>query len=258
MKILIAIPSKNRSEKIAKKTLSWVTKLPYGWRVFVEPQDRASYAIYVDQDQLVTLAQNDQGLGYAKREIKAYALKHGYDLIFKVDDDVPLWSPGYGSYQENKESTPATVAQALQECAELFGRFGTLGAICFNYKMFMHIQGGKPRYAKNSRLQTVYVIRSELFSGDPAIQCFEDFMQTLLLWRDGYKTLRMNYFGFSSGDTNYAGKGAGGLQSFDRVALARKEAEYILETYPWVQWRAVDRPWAIEPDCHKTKTLLNV
>ena len=59
-------------------------RLGIDYRIFVEPQDKGAYNF----KNVIVLEQNDQGLGYSTGFAKKYAEEKGYDLVFRIDDDV--------------------------------------------------------------------------------------------------------------------------------------------------------------------------
>lgn len=252
MKILIAVPSKNRVQGLKKNTLSWLKHSKYDWKVFVEPQDETSYAEVVDKNKTVVLDQNDQGLGYAKKAIKAYAEDNNYDLIFKVDDDITAWrnianrgkKGSKTRHPTTKEEYAEIFDKIISDSLEIFNRYPEMGGVSLPYgnqmlavKKWTHL---------NARLQTAYITRTELFIPETGgrYHVFEDFATYMWIRKKGFKTLR---YGLTGIDCEQVGSNAGGHQDFDRLAEAKREAEELRKIYPALQFKEVDKPWEIEP-----------
>lgn len=249
MTLLIAIPSKGRVDRVLKASMSYSTRLGHECKVFVEPQDASAYieafAELGLQERLVVLRANDQGLGYVHVAIKEYAQAHGFSHVFRLDDDIPYWSPGFGSAQENISSTPIVLAQALDDCLDLMARQPLLKAVGFNYKTFMHLAADTPMFSMNTRLQGCFVIDAASMYGNPRVSMWEDFYATLGIWVNGGFTARHLHAGLH---WTQIGKEAGGLQTFDRVKMAEESLAIMRKMYPPLKLRRVDQPWGWEPD----------
>lgn len=243
MKLLIAIPSKGRAERILKYTLRYVPELGTDWRVFVEPQDYASYAKFISSEHLVQLSDNNRGLGYSKCEIAAYA--QGYDLVFKMDDDIRFWSKGSGSNSENSLETPQILLKAIKAILSKLKQHPQLKAVSFEYKNLQHLYN-KSIFSPNRRLQTAYICRTKELYPREDVSTFEDFYTTLAIWVNGGYTARYNDAGmYIEGDV---GVMSGGLQSFDRAAMALRELQIMKRLYPGLKVREVKHAWKYEPD----------
>jgi hypothetical protein len=243
MKLLIAIPSKGRAATIARHTLRYVPALGYDYKVFVEPQEAEAYTAVTDQ--LVTLDDSDRGLWFAKKAIRRYAETAGYDLIFKMDDDLHYWSPGHGKQADNIEQTPALLQQTIKAVMDKMAADRALRAVGFNYKQFMHVDS-VPEWSMGQRLQTTYICHTRSFDGNEAVPVFEDFYTTLSIWMNGGLTARYNRAGFDAGAV---GGNSGGLQGFDRAAMAVQAIAGMQQICPVLKVRLTpDKPWPYEPD----------
>lgn len=256
MRMLIAIPSKARAQTIAKKTMAYVPHLGIDYRVFVEPQDYDSYAVTVGEHALTRLDANDCGLGYAKVAMHDYAVMHGYEAIFKLDDDIEFWSPGHGTAQSNRATTSDTLRRTLAQISDLLMRKLLVQAVGFTYKTFMH-PNSVMAWSMNGKLQTAYVCRTESFASHPNISTFEDFYTTLSIWVNGGVTMRYARAGMALSGGKYIGLNTGGLQCFDRKLLAEAEIGYFRALFPPLKIKRVDRPWGIEPDMAAARRELN-
>lgn len=242
MKILIAVPSKSRSATIQKLTLSWLSKTKLDYRVFIEPQEYGKYVKTMGNGRLVLLGANDKGLGYSKESIKDYAIKNGYDLIFKVDDDMLGW---WGRSRRRSDSVSHEVfIELLKDCEEQFLKHPEVKAIGFSYAWQMF---DKDKWTGiNQRLQSCYLTRTQDFHADALISVFEDFAAFLAIRVQNGVTLR---YGFAGMDIEPVGKNPGGHQNFNRKERAVAEIEQLRKLYPALKFRKVTgKDWDIEPD----------
>lgn len=239
MKTLIAIPSKDRAELFAKCTFSWLRLSELDFMVFVEPQDAEAYRKITNK--VVVLPENDQGLGYAKLGISAYARTHGYDLIFKMDDDVIGWA---GKDRKLvKENSHLVVQQILNDSEEVFSKYEDVAAISFPYRWEMYEK--KKWVSINSRLQTCYLIKTGDFFASSLISTFEDFAQYMYLRLNNRSVVR---YGWAGIDCKDVGTTQGGLMNFDRDLMAMEEIKILRNMYPPLEVKTVEgKRWSIEP-----------
>lgn len=246
-KILIAIPSKDRVATLEKYTYDWI-KFIHGadWYVFIEPQDRIKYGELLHGEDMVVMDKDNQGLGYAKKFIKDYAVRMGYDFVFKIDDDIR----GMTNYRTTlkREQCAKFFTSQLDVLMRAFTDFPILKAITFPYRgeMFDRIP-----WQVTKRIQTCYIMRTSAMHADPDISVFEDFAQGIDILTKGGVIQRYGLMGIDCGVK--VGGGTGGHQSFDRKEKALKEAPLLQKIYPPLQFRDVEKSWAIEPDIRSIK-----
>lgn len=257
MKVLLAVPTKNRyrEHQIQKNTLSWIVHTKYDWRLFVEPQDYDNYRKLTKN--IVRIDQNDKGLGYSKVCIKQYAEKNGYDVVFKIDDDIINFQyTGFGRTVKNltkEKRVRDKVDPLIENSVKAFKIFKDLGGISIVYG------GGKYKsevveewMAVNKRLQTCYLIRTELLCPPSCgiLPCFEDFSTYLNLRKKGYFTLQ---YGLTGMIYEEVGANDGGIQDFNREKLAIKAKAILQALYPGLKWRPrPEKAWKFEPDLRRT------
>lgn len=241
MKILIAIPSKNRVEILKQNALTWLKTCGYDWQVFVEPQDLMQYQIIVSDSNLVVIGGNDKGLGFCKRAIKQYANLHGYTHIFKIDDDVK----GFTKFRQRLSDEEHAVwfkdfTIEIMEGLQLHPR---IKAVAFPYHFEMY---EKKKWEISKRVQTAYIVQTDAMHISDDISVFEDFATGLKIIADGNLVVKYGMAGILMGVK--VGGGTGGHQSFDRFEQAKKEVIELRKIYPPLNFRKVDKPWKIEPD----------
>lgn len=225
MRCLVFIPSKGRPENIKKFVQPFMGRLKLDYKIFVEPQDAATYPF----ENVEVIDANDKGLGYATSCAKAYAKSHGYELMFKVDDDVK----GIGSIENDIEKVLAAF------------KIEKIGAVVFPYSFEFYSKSTKLFTRVNKRLQTCYIIRERLFRPSPDVSTFEDFYQYLLLRTGAYDTLFCSKHLI---ECSPVGSGSGGLQVFDRQAMAKKEIAIFRAIDPTIAIiTKPNKPWKYEP-----------
>lgn len=246
MKILIAIPSKNRVEVLKNYAWKWVSLLPLDFKIFVEPQDFNEYANEFGYEVLVDIQDNNRGLGYAKSKIKEYAIAHNYDVIFKLDDDVKAWTDWRTTL--SVEESAKKIEETIERVLAVFQQYPAVKAVTFPYS---HELYEKTMWEKTKRIQTAYIIRTDAMHTDPRISVFEDFAAGLSIFVNRGMILK---FGLSAMVLGVkVGGGSGGHQDFDRAQAAKNEVALLREIYPPLQVRGVDKPWQIEPDIASVK-----
>jgi hypothetical protein len=250
MKLLIAIPSKGRADSIFKRTLRWVPRTGFQYKVFVEPQEIEQYRamaqdgnynnyLEMTDDDFVDIGQRDQGLGYAKEFIQRYATEHGYQLVFKMDDDVLR----FNNRGKNKPDDEMVLEfhKMVIACRGAFERYPDVGAIGFPYRN--ELFEPKEWSAINARLQSCYLIRTELIQH--GFNTLEDFAQYIYIRSQNKVTLRYGLMGIDAADV---GKNKGGMQLFDRSAMVEDELARLRAIYPALKYKHVDgKSWNIEP-----------
>lgn len=247
--ILVAIPSKNRIEALMKNTLAWVRLLGLDYKVFVEPQDYEKYIEYVGSRNIVTLPENNRGLGYSKQCIKKYALENGHGLVFKVDDDIKGFT-NYRKGSKTPEETALVVRNFLFKFEDkVWWKYPEVKAIAFPYSFHMF---DEYEFKPVKKVQSCYIVRTEWLTDDNRqFSTFEDFSVGLNIVAHGGVVMKYGMSGQMLGIQ--VGQGKGGCQDFDRMKQAEVEAGLLREIYPPLVFKKVNKPWGIEPDMRSIK-----
>jgi GT2 family glycosyltransferase len=225
MRILVCIPSKNRSENIKKFTLPFVQRLNLDYKIFIEPQDKEKYKY----DNIIIHDSDNIGLGGALVNCKKYAEANNYDAILKIDDDVE-------AIGEIEKDLPLIIkAFSINQ----------VSAICFPYDFEFYSKTDKMFTRENKRLQTAYFIKTDRFRPDKNISTFEDFYQFLQIINNNEKTL---YCSKHLIKCKPVGKGTGGLQMFNREEMAKKEIQIFKNIDNTISIiKKIDKSWVYEP-----------
>lgn len=254
MKILIFVPSKNRVEIFEKYTFRWLKEL-MDYKVFLEPQDVEAYkTLGLDDENIVVLPENNQGLGYSLSKVKQYAEDNSYDAVWKIDDDIKSFirkgTKETGLSEEERTYARADAFRdALRVVEDVLSKKPQVGAIGFPYS-FQQWQTEK-NIDLDKKLQTSYIVRTNLFSPKPEISTQEDYYAYIRVRMAGYHSARINVFGLDLGVE--VGGGTGGLQDFDRATMSETEKELIKQEFPNIVFKKkADRAWGWEVDFKKS------
>lgn len=259
-KLLIAVPSKNRSSYIFKDSYDFIRHSKYIYKIFVEPQDFRDYSETIPVENLIKIPFNDKGLYFVKHFIFEYAVKHNYEYVFNLDDDLvnvrdpELRSKGYQGRVDREDRVKRIFDKMIEESVEVLDKVSELGAVAIKYGNELHTYDGSSWVGINRRLNSNYIIRSKFFvfpKPDPDyFGLYFDFFSFFNLLKLGYHTVQ---YGKTGLDIRPVGVNAGGLQSYDRGKIANKDKEYLEKFFPFVVWKEVkNKEWKYEPDFRKT------
>lgn len=255
MKLLIAIPSRSRSELLEKCVLPWLLPCLPGigdasLAIFVEPQQHYEYSKVVDPTHLVDLPFSDKGNEFACDWIGHYAVENKFDLVLKLDDDVRGFVQRF-SARKNLEKSQTIFLDMIEDCRPMFEKEQRLGGIGYPYAHQMWEV--KKWLSVNSRLQTCYMVRaSHMRTPYEHLQHWEDFYRFLRILNMNQLTLR---YGLAGIECEPVGKTPGGCQDFDRASQAQKSMAYLNRMWPGIAWKRTDHSWGVEPDFKGTRSL---
>jgi hypothetical protein len=229
---LAVIPSKQRPELFQKVCRPFVDNLGIDTIVVLEPEDYDQY----DYPNKLKLERSNAGIWYALTEAKRYAEENGYDVIFKIDDDV---------------SAVGEIANDLTEILSYFNAYPNLGAVVFPYDFEFYAKSKRLFTHVNKRVQTCYLIRTSSFRPREEINTFEDFYQFFQMVYHNEFTL---FCARHPIKCKPVGSGAGGHQAFDRKEQAAKEIAVFQSMDPTVGIIVKeDKRWYYEPKLNGTQ-----
>lgn len=238
-KILVAVPTYNRHESLAKHWENW---LPYNedmftLRYFVEPQQVDQYAEVIPKELIVPTA-NNIGLAGQKLHIKTYAEKNKYTWVLKLDDDIRRFSKRGKYTPERDKAIKSRIQQLMVKVPD------GVGAISIPYRQELYPNiVDVPLTKRNMRLQSSYFIKPHLI--DATYNYTEDFAQTLYVYKRGYYIPRTGLF---AQDVSIpVGAGNGGLENPKRKALATQETMQLLLEYKGIGFKD-DPDLGLTPD----------
>lgn len=245
MKILLAIPSKNRIEILRKNTYAWLPLVQAEYKVFVEPRDFSLYET-AGFKNLVSIGENGKGYGFAKRFIKKYAEENGYEVVFKIDDD----TKSFTDYRKKTDSagTAKLLNEFLPKVMAYFEKYPNLGGVSFPYSFHLF---EKREWEPVKKVQSNYIVRTQFLACEYNFSNFDDFAVGIDILRKGFKLMKYGLIGQNLGVA--VGGGTGGQQDFDRKKQSLEEIELLRKIYPALKFKKVDKPWGIEPDMSSVK-----
>lgn len=194
--------------------------------LILEKDDYEKY----DYPNKLMLERSNAGIWYALSEGKRYAEENGYDVVFKIDDDV---------------TSVGSISEDLQMVLSYFEKYPNLGAVVFPYDFEFYARSNKLFTHINKRVQTCYLIRTSSFRPMDGINTFEDFFQFFQIIQNNEFTL---FCARHAIKCKPVGSGSGGHQAFDRKQQAEKEIKVFQAIDPTVQVIVKeDRRWYYEP-----------
>ena len=228
--VLIAIPSKARYDRIENYTSGWLKNSTFVWKVFVEPDEVPLYKRVVGSEHLVNIGDRNRGLAFSMNKIGAYAKKHGYKYIFKIDDDCKgfeLW-PDHGKVENLK--------RILEDVIPDMEADAKVGAIRFiGRRVWLFSKKNPKKYThRNKPLWGICLYRTSCYPTLP-VECrqFTDVISGLYLWRDGYDTLTYG----KAGVYVLQNQGKGGDHCFDKKSDAYNTIKFLKETdFPLIEF----------------------
>lgn len=226
--VLVGIPSLSRPEYITKKTMKWLheSKLPF--KIFVEPHEKFLYKQY-NGDCVVSLPKSGMGIMYAFNCMQAYARKHGYKYLFRLDDDVD----GFVRTDTDETDYINAFYKTVIDLRSAFDTFPKLGGVRFTqYRFWVFSKKDMHKWTHiNKPMQGICMVRLDAIpkiSND--LKMFDDTIVSMYMWKNGYFTLNYGLSGLKV--VQNANKG--GFQTQDRRALAIQAIELLKKDFPLV------------------------
>lgn len=208
------IPSKGRP-----KTKTYKLFQDVGIEVvhFIEPNETSIY----DVPNIVSIQQNNQGIGYVRNFMLNYARKNNFEWVIICDDDVT----SFGIYNSKTIKKDASIWLDILEKAKKLP-FELIG---INYTQ--HAWHEKTSYSINKKFAEVCVLMNIKKIGwdyRPEFNLKEDRDFALQTIKNGSGILRFNHYWFSCPDV---GTNQGGLQ--DMYKAKRDEEAAKKMCYEW-------------------------
>lgn len=258
MKILTIVPSKQRVEEFERYTWRWLQHIESDYVIMLEESDVSDYCskLGIPKENIISLSQSNQGLGYSLMCASIYAKDSGYEAIFKIDDDVNKFrkrkQPEPESEEEGTKQRVENFKYALKLVDQILSENKQVGAVGFPYDNQMYETSD---FSVNKKLQTCYAVRLDLYNPIPEISSQEDYYAYINVRKAGYKTVRLDNLGISLGID--VGQGDGGLQSKDLMARqesAKKEVQLLQKMFPGLAVKKKEgTAWGYEIDFRRSK-----
>lgn len=233
MKVLVAVPSHNRSNTIQKDCLDWlqdtdsqVNSVQIDWKIFVEKNQELYYKYIVPHKNLA-ITPDGSGLIGQVRMIGKYAEQQGYDWVFKIDDDMSFLKYDKAKREYRSSNFNAMMFEFTQFIKDNTDTFCINVAKPSDYRYAKEREGFLPR---RKPIYGNYLVRPATLTGIP---------RDLKLCDDLWISLKGKEAG---GVYTYIGAyenaitltNAGGLQSIDRQKATKDTYEVLRQYYPQV------------------------
>jgi hypothetical protein len=125
----VYVPSKGRPN--VRMTTKFLEEAGITFYVVVEPQDAESYRKNYSSDQILVMAENDQGIAYARNFCKDHSKSKGDAFHWQIDDNIHYL--GYRSDGKNHKGS----ATSIIGLAESFvNKFENVAAASLSHNMF--------------------------------------------------------------------------------------------------------------------------
>jgi hypothetical protein len=224
----IYIPSKKRA-KIAK-TPELLEKLKQPYVLVVEKEDLDDYQNVYPKAQYLVLPESDQGIVYARNEIKKDAQKRSSEYHWQIDDDIRGTC-----YSINAKETNLPITQALSVVESCVQSYENIGSIGLRHMAFSRTE--KNIIGFNKIVYTVQLLKTDT---DTSFRnnTIEDVDYTLQLLNKGFCTVVLNRLLFKAPST---GTEVGGNTEIEhtrekRLLRAQNTANY----WPEAKWKIKD------------------
>jgi len=232
MKVLLAIPSKSRPYSL--KIWRWLSQIPLPKfcevKFFVEPCELVYYRQVVPRHMVVSIDEDNRGLGYALWFVNQYARDNDYDVEFHLDDDIS----GFFDVRVRAIHRFETFEMILNTYPALLMEDPKFALIRF-------LSGRAFYFVKNMELDFVYknqpawgckMLKPEFGFINPEHFVYTDTIIHLNIWKRGGYTKTAGLAGVNA--ERYTNDG--GLQTRDRRTDAINTIENLKKDFPLVKF----------------------
>lgn len=186
----IYIPSRHRFDKPITTKVFDDDNIPY--RILVEPHDYDNYRARYDDDQLIRLPKDNQGIAY----VRNYALEHardtGHDYFWMFDDDIRSFQ-----IRQDGKAIKTNPRPLLKLIENITNDYENIGGSCIAHSAFIFGQDGKAPVVYNSQIYCAELITTQAkarFRKGVA----DDIDFSMQLLHEGWVTLVYKRIGFTS------------------------------------------------------------
>lgn len=232
MKVLLAIPSYKRPYILEKRTWSWACKLQKcDVKIFCDSKEYIYYSQVAGKENVVKGARqgDSDGLIQQLNFIGQYAIDNGYDIVWKVDDDMLMKKD-----KHKKESIPSAVDVMISNIIDLFRSGADVVQVS---KPIEYRYSDKEGYKKRRvPFAGTYFTKPSLMKYDTRVFALDEiqlYLHCIDQKQSSFYTCHDMYF------DSPIGKYEGGLQMFDRKHLM--SYTYLKEKYPEIDWKESDK-----------------
>lgn len=184
--------------------------------LFVEPQEIETYSQHYPNLNIVNINADDKGLVFVRQFMLNFALSQGLPLYWNLDDDVRLYEVIDGKCVRSNH-------EVLYLAEKFFANDETVAQAGLEYRQFAW--GASKDYSYNSYCDCVVAIKPNLckdliFDEEVLLKLDRDF--TIQVIKDGYKSIKINKYAFSSPKN---GSNKGGLYDVYKAGVEEKHSK---------------------------------
>ena len=224
----IFIPTKKRSS--IARTPQILEKLNLPFILVVEKEDYEDYKSVYPNAEFLVLPESNQGIIYARNQIKERASELGCEYHWQIDDDIRGTC-----YSINAKETNLPIGQALSVAESCVNNFDNIGSIGLRHMAFSRTE--KNIIGFNKIVYTIQLLKTdtELKFRNNTI---EDVDYTLQLLNSGYCTIVLNRLLFKAPST---GSEVGGNTEIEHTREKRLlRAQTTSNYWPEAKWNIKD------------------
>jgi hypothetical protein len=224
----IYVPSKKRAN--IAKTPQLLENLKQPYVLVVEKEDLEEYKSVFPNAEYLVLPESNQGIIYARNEIKKNAEKRSSEYHWQIDDDIRGTC-----FSINAKETNLPITQALSVAESCVQSYENIGSIGLRHMAFSRTE--KHTIGFNKIVYTIQLLKTntDIYFRDNTI---EDVDYTLQLLNKGFCTVVLNRLLFKAPST---GSEVGGNTEIEhtrekRLLRAQNTANY----WPEAKWKIKD------------------
>jgi hypothetical protein len=224
----IYVPSKKRAN--IAKTPQLLENLKQPYVLVVEKEDLEEYKSVFPNAEYLVLPESNQGIIYARNEIKKNAKKRSSEYHWQIDDDIRGTC-----FSINAKETNLPITQALSVAESCVQSYENIGSIGLRHMAFSRTE--KHTIGFNKIVYTIQLLKTntDIYFRDNTI---EDVDYTLQLLNKGFCTVVLNRLLFKAPST---GSEVGGNTEIEhtrekRLLRAQNTANY----WPEAKWKIKD------------------
>lgn len=220
----IYIPTKKRSLIARTPKLLQEHQIPF--TLVVEKEDYEDYKnIYPDASYLV-LNELNQGIIYARNQIKKHALENNFEYHWQIDDDIRGTC-----YSIDAKETNTPISKALRVAENVVNTFDNIGSIGLRHMAFSRTE--KHIIGFNKIVYTIQLLKTDT-GLDFRNNTIEDVDYTLQLLTNGFCTIVLNRLLFKAPST---GSEVGGNTEIEHTKEKRLlRAQTTAQYWPEAKW----------------------
>jgi hypothetical protein len=149
----IYIPSKGRSESSVTAKVLDAEKIDF--YIVIEPQDEESYIKFWDKSKILVMNENNMGMAYVRRWIKAHSTAQKSPYHWQMDDNIKSFKQ-----RIDGKNIPMTALKGILEIENFVTKYKNIGQAGFRHVMYAWTQ--KTEFSLNQQCPSAIIVNNEL------------------------------------------------------------------------------------------------